>query len=120
MRLLAKDIAANVLSEFLKYVLNDNVFQACAKRLCVCRGDLIADMTFEHFLRVAKAGRESLSYYNVWRECRHHNKGLICLPLIEAYPCGSIALFVYANGYDDLLVPNLAGKWQPMLQGVSH
>lgn len=45
MSLLAKDIAANVLSEFLKYVLNDNAFQVCAKRLRICLGDLIADMT---------------------------------------------------------------------------
>lgn len=105
---------ANVLSKFLKSVPNDNVFQACAKQLFICRGGLIADMTY-NILRVVRERNQPPQYYNVWRECRHHNKGLICLPIIEACLCGGIALFVYANGYDDLLVPNLAGKWQPKL-----
>lgn len=50
----------------------------------------------------------------------HHNKGLACFPALKLRLCGSGALFVYANASDDLLVPNLGGKWQPMLWRGSH
>lgn len=76
---------ANVLSKYLKSVLNANIFCATAKQLNTQRGDFIVDMIYKIY-REVRNEMNSSHVFHVWRVPKHHHISLVCFPVIDALP----------------------------------